>query len=96
MSILANPDFNSEPLAKAPNVAFQPAPADGVLPEGFFSTTNLPTWVKIDGKWKMPREPRMDAALVLDKEKILWTREGRRVKCGDLVAIGKAETSRLP
>ena len=42
------------------------APADGVLPEGFFSTTNLPTYVRIGGAWRLPREPRMDSALVLD------------------------------
>ena len=40
--------------------------ADGVLPEDFFSTTNLPTYVRVGGEWRMPREPRMDSALVLD------------------------------
>ena len=34
-----------------------PAPADGVLPEGFFSTTNLPTYVKVGGEWRLPLEP---------------------------------------
>ncbi len=33
----------------------------------------------------------MDASLVLDRENVLWIREGRRVKCGDMVAVGKAE-----
>ena len=57
-----------------------PAPADGVLPEGFFATTNLPTYVRVDGAWRMPREPRMDSALVLDSGNELWVREGRRVR----------------
>jgi lysine-ketoglutarate reductase/saccharopine dehydrogenase-like protein (TIGR00300 family) len=91
VSILASPDFNSDALKNAPDAVFQPAPADGVLPEGFFSTTNLPTWAKIGGEWTMPREPRMDAALVLDRGKILWSREGRRVRRGEMVAIGNAE-----
>src|SRR5271168_2493634 len=55
------PDFDSAALRSAPDAHFAPAPADGVLPEGFYSTTNLPTWVKADGHWSMPREPRMDA-----------------------------------
>ena len=38
----------------------------------------------------MPREPRMDAALVLDDDG-LWIREGRKLKKGDMVAIGSAE-----
>ena len=90
MSVLRHPDFNAPELASAPNAQFVPAPADGVLPENFFSTTNLPTYAKIDGAWRMPREPRMDAALVLDKDG-LWIREGRRLKKGDMVAIGSEE-----
>src|SRR5438105_4110519 len=38
----------------------------------------------------MPREPRMDSALVLDNEG-LWVKEGRRLKKGDMVAVGSAE-----
>jgi len=90
VSVLRPPDFNAPELANAPNAQFVPAPADGVLPENFFSTTNLPTYVRIDGAWRMPREPRMDAALVLDREG-LWIREGRRLRKGDMVAIGSEE-----
>jgi lysine-ketoglutarate reductase/saccharopine dehydrogenase-like protein (TIGR00300 family) len=89
--ILKAPDFESAELAAAPNASFAPAPADGVLPEKFFSTTNLPTWVKVEGKWRMPAEPRMDSAIVLDKDGRLWTREGRKVRRGDLIAIGSGE-----
>src|SRR4051812_43358581 len=32
-------------------VATLPAPADGVYPEGFYSTTNLDTEVRLSGKW---------------------------------------------
>jgi hypothetical protein len=88
--ILSPPDFSAPELAGAPDARFVPAPADGVLPEGFFSTTNLPTYVRIKGEWRMPREPRMDSALVLDRD-ALWVREGRRLKKGDMVAVGSAE-----
>ena len=33
----------------------------------------------------------MDASLVLDREGALWIREGRRVRRGDMVAVGSAE-----
>jgi hypothetical protein len=88
---LSTPDFSAPALANAPNANFVAAPADGVLPEDFFSTTNLPTYVKVDGKWRMPREPRMDAALFLDRDDELWIREGRRIRKGDRIAVGKAE-----
>jgi lysine-ketoglutarate reductase/saccharopine dehydrogenase-like protein (TIGR00300 family) len=89
-----HPDFTSPLLASAPNAQFVPAPADGVLPETFFSTTNLPTYVRIGGNWRMPREPRMDSALVLDAGGELWVREGRRIRRGDRVAVGTAEDGR--
>src|SRR5256714_5199044 len=90
MTVLRHPDFNSPELANGPDATFVAAPADGVLPENFFSTTNLPTYVKIKGAWRMPRDPRMDSALVLDDDG-LWIKEGRKVENGDMVAVGSAE-----
>jgi lysine-ketoglutarate reductase/saccharopine dehydrogenase-like protein (TIGR00300 family) len=88
---LTHPDFSAPPFATFPDAQFAPAPATGVLPPHFFSTTNLPTFVRIKGEWRLPNEPRMDAALVLDTEGLLWVREGRRVRQGDLVAVGEKE-----
>src|SRR5436189_1656883 len=85
------PDFGRPPFAGAKEARFEPAPADGVLPEGFFSTTNLPTYARIKGEWRMPHEPRMDSALVLDRDGALWVKESRRIRKGELVAVGKAE-----
>ena len=94
MTSFKHPDFTAPAFASAPDARFAPAPADGVLPEGFFSTTNLPTYVRVNGGWVMPREPRMDSALVLDSDDVLWVREGRRLKKGDRVAVGMAEDGR--
>jgi lysine-ketoglutarate reductase/saccharopine dehydrogenase-like protein (TIGR00300 family) len=85
------PDFNAPELVAAPDARFEAAPADGVLPEHFFATTNLPTYVKVQGKWKLPRAPRMDSAIVLDEQQNLRVVEGRYVKRGELVAVGYAE-----
>lgn len=91
MPLFNHPDFSAPRFASAPDAAFVPSPANGVLPDGFFSTTNLPTYVRVNGSWRMPREPRMDAALVLDGAGELWIREGRRVNAGDVVAVGHKE-----
>ncbi len=91
MTTFSHPDFSAPRFAGAPDAQFVPAPADGVLPDGFFSTTNLPTYVRIGGAWRMPREPRMDGALVLDAAGELWVKEMRRVRQGELVAVGEAE-----
>jgi lysine-ketoglutarate reductase/saccharopine dehydrogenase-like protein (TIGR00300 family) len=85
------PDFSQAKFHDAPDARWTPAPADGVLPEGFFSTTNLPTYVKVGGQWKLPRDPRMDSALVLDADGVPRVLEGRYVKAGQPVAMGFAE-----
>ena len=88
----APPDFRSPALESAPSARTTAAAADGVLPDGFFATTNLPTYVKgSDGRWTMPREPRMDGCLVRDAEGEYCVREGRRVRRGDAVVVGLAE-----
>ena len=46
------PDFSEPRFADFPDARFAPAPADGVLPDGFFSTTNLPTFVRMNGRWR--------------------------------------------
>ena len=91
MTSIHQPDFSAPRFTQAPDARFVPAPADGVLPEGFFSTANVPTYVKVGGAWRMPREPRMDASIVLDAGGELWMKEMRRVRCGELVAVGMAE-----
>lgn len=48
------------------------AQADGVFPDGFYSTTNLETQVRLDGAWIRVENPEMDCGLVLDEH------EGRR------------------
>jgi lysine-ketoglutarate reductase/saccharopine dehydrogenase-like protein (TIGR00300 family) len=91
MSSYRRPDLNEPRFRDAPDVRWVPAPADGVLPEGFFSTTNLPTYVKIDGAWRLPRDPRMDGGIVLDPDGEPRVLEGRYVVEGQGIAVGLAE-----
>src|SRR5256714_8717552 len=88
------PDFAAPPLAGAPDARFEPAPADGVMPDRFFSTTNLPTYVRAAGAWRRPRLPRMDCVIVLHPGGDLVVTEPRRVRKGQLVAVGTEEDGR--
>ena len=46
-----------------------PAEMDGVFPDGFYSTTNLATRVRLDGRWLVVDNPEMDCGLVvLDRD----------------------------
>ena len=94
MSILppyTAPNFNLLPLAAAPVVRLEPAPADGVLPKNFHATSNHPEYVHLgEGRWLVARESRMDAVLLLQAG-CLDVVEPRRVKEGDPVVIGRSE-----
>lgn len=91
MAVYRHPDLQQPRFQGFPDARWEKAPLDGVLPEGFFSTTNLPTYVKVNGEWKLPRDPRMDSALVLDPDGVPRVLEGRYVRGGTPVAMGLAE-----
>lgn len=50
----------------SPNdVQTEPAPRDGALPDDFYSTTNLPTQVRLSGQWLDVANTEMDLAIVI-------------------------------
>src|SRR5919202_4920598 len=66
-----------------------PAPADGVFPEGFYSTTNLETAVRLDGQWVRVEWPEMDCGIAVDPAaKRAWTVALSDVKQGEHMVIG--------
>src|SRR5918999_2494245 len=52
-----------------PDARLEEAPSDGVLPVGFYATTNLPTTVKVDGRRLHVDRPEMDCALVISADR---------------------------
>ena len=51
-------------VAVAPEDAvLAPAPADGVFPDDFYSTTNLETFVRLAGEWTRVAQPEMDCGV---------------------------------
>jgi len=50
------------------DAATEPAPADGVLPDLFYATTNFPTEVRIGGMWVPAALPEMDCAIVVNAD----------------------------
>ena len=64
-----------------------PAPMDGVFPEGFHSSTNFETFVRITGDWVQVRNPEMDCGLVL-RDGVVTTVPMSDVLEGEPVVIG--------
>ncbi|MBV9042621.1 MAG: TIGR00300 family protein [Acidimicrobiia bacterium] len=61
---------------------------DGVLPEGFYSTTNLATQVRLAGHWTDVENPEMDCAIVVRDDGPARTAPMHRVRAGDKVVVG--------
>ncbi|MGM0419444.1 MAG: TIGR00300 family protein [Bacillota bacterium] len=73
---------------KYEEVKLRPAPKDGVFPEGFYVTTNLPTYVFFHNTWKEVDRAEMDCAIkVIDGRAELVAIND--VKAGDLIVVGE-------
>ena len=64
------------------------ADAPGVLPPGFYATTNLPSQVRLSGRWVDVENPEMDCTLVALPDGRVRTVPMHRVVAGDLVVVG--------
>ena len=72
------------------DVSVEPAPADGVFPEGFYATTNLETLVRIDGLWHPVWGTEMDLGVCVDVDaKRAWGVPISQVCAGDPIAVGQ-------
>ena len=76
----------------------RPAPADGVFPDDFYSTTNLETLVRLDREWLRVQRPEMDCGLVVVEQDgagvggqvMVRTVPVSDVRAGDAVVCGAA------
>lgn len=68
----------------------EPAPADGVFPPDFYSTTNLETAVRLDGQWYTVENPEMDCGVRVDPgSRTARTVPLFQVKAGEMYVIGR-------
>lgn len=71
------------------DVVLMPAPADGVFPDGFYSTTNLETAVRVDGRWIRVEGTEMDLGVRVDRQAgRAWTVPMADVCAGDNFVVG--------
>ncbi|MEO7039962.1 MAG: TIGR00300 family protein [Candidatus Elarobacter sp.] len=69
------------------DVVTEPAPADGVLPDQFYATTNYATEIRINKTWIPVANPEMDCAIVI-VEGAAVTVSPSDAKAGDVVVVG--------
>ena len=71
---------------KVRDAQFAPAEADGILPDEFYSSTNLETFVRSGGSWESVVEQRMDCAVVRRAGKLHCVKQ-RKVRRGEPVLL---------
>lgn len=85
------PDFSLAVFAQSPDAQLQRVETDGVAPKGFHSTSMFPEYYKVGGTWLLAKESRMDCLVLLDRKGELQVVEGRRLRKGDRVVLGRTE-----
>jgi lysine-ketoglutarate reductase/saccharopine dehydrogenase-like protein (TIGR00300 family) len=71
------------------------APGDMVVPRGFYSTTNHPTYVRYNGSWVEVENNHMDCLIVLKDGRAVCTPIGH-IKKGDRVVVGTSGVKVVP
>jgi len=79
-------DLGAE-LPDAGDARLVAADRDGVFPDGFYSTTNLPTQVRVGGEWIWVDNPEMDCGIAVSDARartvpMIEIRTGDAVVCG--------------
>jgi lysine-ketoglutarate reductase/saccharopine dehydrogenase-like protein (TIGR00300 family) len=76
-------------LAHAEDAQTAVVEQQGVLPEKFYSTTNLPTQVRINGRWVDVEHIEMDVAVVIDRAASrAWCMPMHDVQIGNNIVVG--------
>ena len=83
------PDFSDEKYASFKNVSTAEVTKDGVSPQGFYLTSHMPTYYKVDGKWQIPERSSQDCIAVIEDGKV-YIREFRNLKKGDKVILARS------
>ncbi|MCX7748736.1 MAG: hypothetical protein N2645_17900 [Clostridia bacterium] len=86
-----HPDFSVEPLKSSPDMQTLPVVKEGVAPLNFHATSIFPEYFKINNRWVLLRESRMDCAVVVKEDYRLEVKEFRRLHVGEQVVVGRVD-----
>jgi hypothetical protein len=85
-----SPDFSLEKFQNSPDVKTESVLWDGIAPDFFHATSIFPEYFKINERWMLAEESRMDCCIKINNGK-LEVIEPRNLKKGDMVVIGRTE-----
>ncbi len=89
-----HPNFQEEKFKNAPDCTLVEVEKDGICPRNYHALCIYPEYFKVNGKWILATESRMDTVCVVDNtlgQEKLDTKEFRNLKKGDKVVVGRTE-----
>ena len=86
-----HPNFNEERFLIAPNAEYKLVEKDGVAPDNYHAMSIFPEYFKINGKWILAEETRMDCVPRLNSNNEIEIVEFRALKVNDKVIVGRTE-----
>lgn len=81
------PAFDTDFFKTAPDAKLLSIEKDGIMPESLYLTTNHPTYIKHNGKWKLAKEQMMDSCIVLENDEF-YIREYWNIQKGAYIVGG--------
>jgi lysine-ketoglutarate reductase/saccharopine dehydrogenase-like protein (TIGR00300 family) len=85
------PDFSQEIFVNSPDAATSIVQIKGVAPDQYHATSMYPEYYKIQGKWVLLPETRMDCVPVIHPDGRLEAKEFRRLEAGEVVITGRTD-----
>ncbi|HEY3304437.1 MAG TPA: TIGR00300 family protein [Candidatus Binatia bacterium] len=78
-------------------VQYEEAPGDGIFPDHFYATTNLPTWIRLNEQWLEVEHPEMDCGIRLNLEtRRAETVPMHQVRQGEIIVVGHTGVKIVP
>jgi lysine-ketoglutarate reductase/saccharopine dehydrogenase-like protein (TIGR00300 family) len=85
------PDFSLEKFVNSPNATTSKVEMKGVAPDNYHATSMYPEYYKIEGKWRLMPQTRMDCVPVIHPDGSLEVKEFRRLEVGEIVITGRVD-----
>lgn len=88
------PNFTQDVFVNAPDASYGVVEKDGVAPENYHAMSIYPEYFKVNGKWVLAEETRMDCVPIITNDDKIDVVEFRRLKVGDKVIVGRTENAK--
>lgn len=91
LPVYTKPNFEIDVFKNSPDACTEIVNINGVAPENYHATSIYPEYFKINGKWILAKESRMDCVAVVNEYDAIDIKEFRNIKKGDKVITGRVE-----